>query len=233
MKNIILVILLLCLILLGYFGFFYSKVDSLGLVKVNSIELDFDENLDIPILEANQIDDTEENLTLYEINKALILEKKNIDNLEPDIEESKDIWSQAIISDVEKEFSSKEGVSPIGAIRLPKNSIKKLNIGDTVTLPNIGNNKFEAKITKKKIHKSGSVTIFGNLIDSEKGYGIILTEGKNMSFGTIITPNGSFEVETQNGVGYIYSTNDIDMSYIDHTKTDIIIPHIDKLKKIY
>ncbi len=225
MKKIILVILVLGLVLLLYFTFFYSKIDSSVSVATNSVELNLDENLDIPTLDDEVLDSKEENLTLDDIDKALVLEEKSIEKIEPEIvEERKDIWVQSDMKNVEKKFSSKEEVLPLIAIKLPKNTIKNLNVGDTVVLPNMGNGEFEAKITEKKTHKNGSVTVSGNLIDSGNQYAVVLTEGKNMSFGTVNTPNGSFEIETRNGVGYVYSTDDIDRAYIDHNKTDVLIP---------
>ena len=225
MKKFILVILVFSLVFLWYFTFFSSKVDSSVSVVTNSVELNLDENLEIPILEDEVLDNKEENLTLDEVDRALVLEEKTLEVIEPEmVEERKDIWVQDDIEDVVKEFSSKEGVSPIIAINLPKNTIKNLNVGDTVLLPNMANGNFEAKITEKKTHKNGSVTVLGNLIGSGNQYAVVLTEGKNMSFGTINTPNGSFEIETRNGVGYVYSTDDIDRAYIDHNKTDVLVP---------
>ena len=226
MKKIILVIVVLGVALVGYLSFFASKVDSSVSVATNSVELDLDENLEIPTLDNDVFDNKEENLTLEEIDKVLVLESKNLDEIEPEmVEERKDIWGQTDMDEVEKEFSSKEGVSPLRAIKLPKNSIKSLKVGDTVVLPNMGNGEFEAKISEKKTHKNGSVTVSGNLTGSGNQYAVVLTEGKNMSFGTVTTPNSSFEIETRNGVGYVYSTDDIDRAYIDHSKTDVIVPH--------
>ena len=233
MKKIVLVILVMGLVPLGYFSFYISQVDSSVSVATNSVELSLDENLDVPILEYEVLDEKEENLTLDEVDKALVLEAKSLEEIEPEmVEERKDTWVQADIEDVEKEFSAKEGVSPLNAIKLPKNSIKNLNVGDTVLLPNMGSGEFEAKITERKRHKNGSVTVTGNLIGSGNQYSVVLTEGQNMSFGTVNTPNGSFEIETRNGVGYVYSTDDIDRAYIDHSKSDVLVPHIDKPKKI-
>ena len=227
MKRAILVIVALGLALVGYLSFYTSKVDSSVSVATNSVELDLDENLDVPTLEDEVLDEKEENLTLDDVDKALVLDSKSLEETEPEmVKERKDTWVQSNMEDIEKEFSSKEGVSPLIAIKLPKNTIKNLNVGDTVVLPNMGNGEFEAKITEKKIHKNGSVTVLGNLIDSGNQYAVVLTEGKNMSFGTVNTPNGSFEIETRNGVGYVYSTDDIDRAYIDHDKSDVIVPNI-------
>jgi hypothetical protein len=69
------------------------------------------------------------------------------------------------------------------------------------------------------------VTVTGNLIDSGNEYSIVLTEGKNMSFGSVTTPNGTFEIETKDGKGYVYSTTSIDNKWIDYSKSDTLEPH--------
>jgi hypothetical protein len=74
----------------------------------------------------------------------------------------------------------------------------------------------------KIIHKDGSTSITGNLINSNKKYSVVLTQGKNSSFGSLTTPEGTYEIEVLNGKGYVYSVNDIDKKRIDYTKEDVI-----------
>ena len=130
------------------------------------------------------------------------------------------------LGSIEKEenFPSKNGIIPVTAIEMPKNSIAKLNIGDTVSLPYMGTGQFDAKITTKTTHKNGSITVTGNLVDSDSQYSVVLTEGNNMSFGTVTTPHGSYEIEVKNGQGYVYSTDSIDNEWVDDSKKDTLIP---------
>jgi hypothetical protein len=38
------------------------------------------------------------------------------------------------------------------------------------------------------------------------------------------TPDGAFEIESKNGVEYIYSVGDINKRYMDYTKSDVLVP---------
>jgi hypothetical protein len=129
---------------------------------------------------------------------------------------------EADMEEVKKNFPTKEGITPVIAVEVLKNSVSNLEVGDTISLPYMGSGEYEATITSKKTHKNGSVSVSGNLKDSDNKYSVVLTEGKSMSFGTITTPNGSFEIETKDGKGYVYSTDAIDKKWIDYTKSDTL-----------
>jgi len=226
MKKIIFFLLLVVIGIGIYFSFFSSQVKVDKALIVNDIE-QLDADVQEELILDDLIEEKEENSSVEDIDKALASEKDDdiSEEVEPEmVEDAKDIMVETDIDEVQKELPIKEGITPVASIKIPKNSIKNLNIGDTVSLPYMGNGQFDAKISDKQIHKNGSVTVTGNLVDSDKEYSVVLTEGKSMSFGTITTPNGSFEIETKNGVGYVYSTDDIDKKLIDYSKKDTLVP---------
>lgn len=227
MKKIIFFLLLVVVAI----GVYFSSVSSekqvpeiITLDDIEQIEDDFDEE---PLLEE-LIEEKEENLSIKDIEKVLDLEDNELmpKEIEPEmVADALDIMVETEMADVEKNFPSKEGIKPVTAIEMSKNSVAKLNIGDTVSLPYMGTGQFDAKITAKTTHKNGSVTVSGNLVDSNSGHSVVLTEGKNMTFGTVTTPNGSYEIEVKNGQGYVYSTDEIDKKWIDYGKSDTLTPH--------
>ncbi len=161
------------------------------------------------------------NLDISEIDEALELnEIASVDINMP--HEHKDIFLESSINIVSQEFPQKDGIEPLSAIEIKKDSISKVKIGDTITLPFVDDAKYRAKISDKIIHKDGSTSITGNLINSNKKYSVVLTQGKNSSFGSLTTPEGTYEIEVLNGKGYVYSVNDIDKKRIDYTKEDVI-----------
>lgn len=188
--------------------------------------------LEAPMLEDEALIFDEESLKLDNVEKSLEEEDKNLvpKEVEPEMvqEESvevKDIMVETDSEEVQKSFPSKEGVSPLIAVEIPKGSVRTLNIGDKISLPYMGAGEYQATITGKITHKNGSVSVTGNLDDSGKQYSVVLTEGKNMSFGTVTTPDGSFEIETKDGQGYLYSTDTIDQKWIDYSKSDTLESH--------
>ena len=188
--------------------------------------------LDAPMLEDEALIFDEESLKLDKVEKSLEEEDKNLvpKEVEPEMvqEESVEVNNIMVETDMEevkKSFPAKEGISPLIAVEIPKGSVSKLNIGDKIALPYMGTGEYEATITGKITHKNGSVSVTGNLDDAGKRYSVVLTEGKNMSFGTVTTPDGSFEIETKDGQGYVYSTDTIDQKWIDYSKSDTLESH--------
>lgn len=228
MKKVAIGLLLILLVVGLYFGLTTTSLSVEGVTTTEeNIELALKEE-DEKILSEEFLDVPEENLSVLDIDKELELEKKLVfvQTVEPEIsEDAIDIMVEASMSDVEKAFPSKKGIKPVVAINLPQNSIKGLKVGETISLPNMGDGQFDAKVANKTTNNNGSVTIAANIIDTGNQYSVVLTEGKNMTFGTVSTPNGSFEIEVKDGIGYIYDTDDIDNAWIDYGKTDTLDPH--------
>ncbi len=159
---------------------------------------------------------------ISEIEKALKL--TNIDELdsESSSHEHDDIFIESSINIVAQDLEQKNGVDPLSAIEINKNSISKVKVGDVIVLPFVDAAKYKAKISEKIVHNDGSTSIVGDLVNTDKQYSIVLTEGKHSSFGSLRTPEGAYEIEVVNGKGYIYSVNEIDNKYIDYNKADVI-----------
>jgi len=229
MKKIILGGILIVLVIVLYFLFSSSREQIDQKVKsVQSVTKDVSSQSqkdEFPLLEITE-DEVEENLTLAisQIDLNISQEDNKSDTKE---ERIVDIFVETNIDEVSKDFPPKEEIEPLTAINIPKSSIKNLKIGDIVYLPNMGDGEFNAQIISKKIHKSGTVTVTGHLLDDGGDYSVVLTEGKNMSFGTITTPNGAFEIEARGGKGYIYSAEAINSAMIDYSKDDTLIPNRD------
>ncbi|CAA6814404.1 MAG: Unknown protein [uncultured Sulfurovum sp.] len=153
-------------------------------------------------------------------------------NVEPkkiEVQTVQNIYHEIDKEELLKKIPAKKLVSPILGIEVSQNSIAKLVLGDIIKLPTLGQVEYEAKISKKVTHKNGSTSVTGNLIgDQNTQHAIILTEGKNTSYASISTPEGAFEIETINGIGYVYSVQDIENQYIDRDKEDILHPTEDK-----
>jgi len=218
MKKAIWSGLLIVLVIVLYFLFSSSKeqIDK----KVKSVPIVIKD-----VSSQSQKDKVEANLTLVISQIDLNISQEEDNKLEIKEERIVDIFVETTIDEVSKDFPPKEEVEPLIAINIPKKSIKNLKIGDIVYLPNMGDGEFNAQIISKKIHKSGTVTVIGHLLDDGGDYSVVLTEGRNMSFGTITTPNGAFEIEARGGKGYIYSTEEIDSAMVDYSKDDTLIPN--------
>lgn len=158
------------------------------------------------------------------------LSEKSLDK----VKEEKETKVQSLYQKIDKETLLKEVapkklVTPLLAINIEEKTIAELSVGDVIQLPPVGQVTYEAVISQKVRHKNGSVSVSGNLIgDGNDKHAVILTEGKTTSYASISTPEGAFEIETVNGKGYIYSVKEIENSYVDPHKEDILHPPHDK-----
>ena len=121
-----------------------------------------------------------------------------------------------------------KGVEPVAAVQMQKGIIKNAKIGDTLLLPPIDGISYEMKVQSKQILQSGTVNIEGDFIENGIVYSAVLTEGKKATFISMVIPNGTYEVNILNGIGYIYTNTDIEKVKIDYSQTDEIESPINK-----
>jgi len=225
MKKIIIPMATLSVTAMLYLVWFSAKKSSFQYVELTITEeikaLDnekLEEDLGLDLLD-------DEELTLIDIDRVLTADNRMevIEEDVPRIEEASMIIFEDDMEEVKKRVSPKKGIPPLFAIRIDNNVLSKLNIGDTLVLPFMGLDEYEATIEDKVIHPNGSVSVSGNLVDSDQ-YSIVFTQGETSLYGTVVTPTGSFEIETKNGYGYIYNTANIDSRWIDYQKSDTLNP---------
>lgn len=233
MKKIIIASAIIMVAILIYSFIPQTTSTNSPLTDVASTPEEIDK--DGEMLELPELDDKallsaveEENLTQEDMDEAFTEDTTLPQEVEPEmVQEVQDIMVESDINEIKNKLPLKKGVTPIIGVEIAKNSITQLKVGDTIALPYMGSGEYEAKIENKTTHANGSVSVSGHLLDSNNQYSVVLTEGKNSSFGTVTTPNGSFEIETKDGQGYVYSTDEIDQEWIDHSKGDTLHPEHD------
>jgi len=134
------------------------------------------------------------------------------------------VFSEIYIDDAKLIIQPREAIEPISAIHMNKDMIKDRKVGDTIVLPTIDGNSYEIIVTNRKVSKNGNVSIDGNYTENGITYHSVLTEGEISSFISLTTPTGNYEIELENGLGYMYSTADMENTYIDYSKSDIAEP---------
>ena len=130
------------------------------------------------------------------------------------------IFEELDIDSVQLDRVPIEGVKPISALRMKQGTIKEIEVSDTILLPNIDGTVYELTITGKDISPRGNVSVDGSFSENGVNYSAILTEGSNAAFISMNTPEGTYEVELLDGIGFVYNSSDIDNTKIDYTKTD-------------
>ena len=188
-------------------------IDIEKLAQVSKIEEDLSFSSEFDTLEPFEVELMK---NLPDLDSDKLKDREGLDRIQK-------IYTEIDQDELSKELLAKENVQPQLAIEIKRNSISKLNIGDTISLPNIGEVGYEAIVSKKIVHNNGSVSITGNLVGSQNNnYSMVFTQGKNSSYASFTTPEGAFEIETVNGQGFVYSVKDIEKVFIDPKKEDAI-----------
>jgi len=214
MKHIIILILLLCLFSLTYILIDDTKNEE----KIDTVvykSTHEEAHLEKTVIETQIINqNSDNNFTMSDTgveNTPDSLETKTITPFnEEDIDETKLIMETI------------SGVEPISAIRINKELIKTVNIGDILVLPELDGVSYELEITHRTVSANGNISLNGTFSENGIPYHSIITEGGKSTLMSFSTPTGSYEVELLDGLGYIYLNADIENEKIDYTKSDVI-----------
>jgi len=141
------------------------------------------------------------------------------------------IYETLSIEEASLTTKPRKNIAPVGAIRMPSNSMATLTPNDTFTLRDIEGVDYTMTISSIQEHNDGSVTKTGQFTDEGITYTTTITQAENSSFITLSTPQGLYEIETSNEVGYIYRTDTIRKQMQNTKISDVIILPIPKAPK--
>lgn len=215
MKNTtITLLLLLCLIIISYMWWEQNTndIDNHTIPKTKV-------TIDTPTIEKQiQTDEPHKVFHMEETGKDTSYIANDTKTIAP--------FSEETIDDMSLITKPLEGIIPIAAISMEKNSIRSSRVGDTLVLPSIDGTSYEILIKNKSVSATGNISINGDYIENGITYHSILTEGKKSTFISMTTPTGSFKINLVDGQGYVYNAFSIESNKIDYTKSDTVeIPH--------
>lgn len=173
-----------------------------------------------------------EPLTLKKVNTLpLPIETKQTPNTVETKNEEMYIYETLSIEEASLTTKPRKNIAPVGAIRMPSNSMATLTPNDTFTLRDIEGVDYTMTISSIQEHNDGSVTKTGQFTDEGITYTTTITQAENSNFITLSTPQGLYEIETSNEVGYIYRTDTIRKQMQNTKISDVIILPIPKAPK--
>jgi len=141
------------------------------------------------------------------------------------------IYETLSIEEASLTTKPRKNITPVGAIRMPSNSMATLTPNDTFTLKDIEGADYTMTISGIQEHDDGSVTKTGQFTDEGIIYTTTITQAEHSSFITLSTPQGLYEIETSNEVGYIYRTDTIRKQMQNTKINDVIVLPIPKVPK--
>jgi len=122
----------------------------------------------------------------------------------------------------------RKNIDPIEAISLSNTNTEELKVNDTLTLPNIEGIDYTIVISSIVKNSDNSHSFTGQFKDEGISYTTTITKSTQSSYITLSTPQGIYEIETENGIGYIYKTSDIRKHLQKPNVNDVIVLPIPK-----
>lgn len=97
--------------------------------------------------------------------------------------------------------------------------------GETVSLPMLHGQKILVDVQATTVNPNGDKSWSGHLQGYGEDYPIIMTYGEHAIFATITTPEGSYTMESTDGIGWLYK-NPSEFELSDASSKDFLeIPH--------
>jgi len=117
----------------------------------------------------------------------------------------------------------RNNVEPISAISITNHALSSLKAKDTLTLTDIEGDDYPLTIRSVRTYNDGTVTTTGVYSDEGLNYTTTITQAGGTSYITLSTPNGLYEIETSNDVGYVYDAKEIRRRLHRNHKDDMIL----------
>lgn len=130
------------------------------------------------------------------------------------------VWG--VTTPSENQEKEQDGIRKTVAI--DRAAIGNLRVGQrmTVPIPQL-EAAFTGKVEQMIKHNNGDTTWRGHLEEYGDHFRVVITQGKDSSFASIDTPNGSYHLEAHGNTGWVAAAADLNAE-IDYSKPDFIIP---------
>jgi putative lipase involved disintegration of autophagic bodies len=219
MQKVLIAILFIVTIMVTIL--FFNKPSSLP--KVN--KLSFNEEINITKKEPHTQMNTEEKKSTEQISKST---KSIVVEPETSTEDEQMLYELLSIEEAKLTTKPRKNIAPIEAISLTESNTEELKVNDTLTLPNIEGVDYTIVISSIVKNSDNSHSLTGQFKDEGIAYTTTITKSTQSSYITLSTPQGTYEIETENGVGYIYKTSDIRKHLQKPNVNDVIVLPIPK-----
>jgi len=219
MQKILIVIFLIVAMMVAIL--FFNKPSSLPRANKPSLQ----EESNITKKEPHTQMSTEEKKPTKQISKNT---KSIVVETEASTEDEHMLYEILAVEEAELTTKPRKNIKPIEAINLSSINTEELKVNDTLTLPNIEGVDYTIVISSIVKNSDDSHSLTGQFKDEGISYTTTITKSTHSSYITLSTPQGIYEIETENGVGYIYKTSDIRKHLQKPNVNDVIILPIPK-----
>ena len=120
-------------------------------------------------------------------------------------------WSVADLSVVGNNVRLRDDVEPVQLIQLDINTLKSLQEGDQFDFPAFNEHEYTVMVSKAKTLWNGDTSISGTILSGDgTTFPVVISSGKNATFASFSTSEGSYELESFGKFGALYSVTEMD-----------------------
>jgi len=124
----------------------------------------------------------------------------------------------------------KRHIKPVTAITLNTDTFSSLQTGDTLTLPDIDGIDYTLTVVDVQTYDNGATSTTAKYEDEGVTYTSTITHSANETFITLATAQGMYEIEAEQGTGYVYDSSHIRKQMQRPDKSDVIVLPVPKRK---
>jgi cytoskeletal protein RodZ len=122
----------------------------------------------------------------------------------------------------------KRHIEPVSAIKLNTDTFSSLQTGDSLTLPDIDGIDYTLTVVDVQTYDNGATSTTAKYEDEGVTYTTTITHSSNETFITLATAQGMYEIEAEQGTGYVYDSSHIRKQMQRPGKSDVIVLPVPK-----
>ncbi|RYZ80629.1 MAG: hypothetical protein EOO68_37065 [Moraxellaceae bacterium] len=113
-------------------------------------------------------------------------------------------WQMGDVKAATPKIPLSEKISDYAIVQIEQHPAQFPAIGDTMQLPMLSGQSLIANVQSTTINPNGDYTWSGHLQGYGDDYPVVMTYGEHSIFATITTPEGSYTMESVDGLGWLY-----------------------------
>ena len=134
-------------------------------------------------------------------------------------------WELAEVNSAKPSIELNERVSIFQAVKVARPEVLAV-VGDQISFPMFSGSSVVVDVQSVKNYPDGGFGWSGHLQGFGDDYPVVVTYGERSAFATITTPEGSFTMESTDGLGWLYK-NPSEFELSTHGSTDVLeIPEV-------
>jgi len=181
-------------------GFFDATRSSMQLSSSGGVNLPVQSVLVTAPIPEMRMSNAESNKILLSHQKANLSASTKVEA--PAI--SHNAWQMADYKSETPKIPLNEKIVAYTIVQLEQHPANLPSVGEQVQLPMLHDQQITANVESTTVSPNGDYTWSGHLQGHGTDYPVVMTYGEHSIFATITTPEGSYTMESLDGLGWLY-----------------------------